>query len=233
MIIPEGIRNVTPTDKEYPARLAGIKQPPTSLWVRGSGIVPELFHLASIGSREVPPEILSHLAVFLEKVCVAYQDTAQTPLVIVSGLALGVDAQSHRVALNNVHTVGVLPTSINRMDPPANLSIAQQMLQVRQPGTAIVSEYPPIPDDQKSIRKPLVRNRITVGLSQAVLISGVSRELSGSMSAANHALHEKRPIYILEGTLSTNVRKLLMGVYKAQEVSEPQQFVDALMSLQK
>jgi predicted Rossmann fold nucleotide-binding protein DprA/Smf involved in DNA uptake len=70
----------------------------------------ELLHLASIGSRVVSLEALTALSSFLEKVCIAYSDASQSSLVIVSGLAKGIDRISHEVGLANAHTVGVLPS---------------------------------------------------------------------------------------------------------------------------
>lgn len=231
MISREEIRAVSLQDAEYPRLLKTIQKPPEPLWVRGPGIDNDLFHLASIGSRFVDQETIKTLTAFLEKVCLTYSDVAQTPLVIVSGLAYGIDAASHEMGLMHAHTVGVLPTAINRMDPPKNLYLAQQILDERQPGSAIVSEYAPVQDDQRSPRNPLARNRITLGMSKALLVSGVSDEVSGSMATVNRARDEKRPIYFLAGTVSERIKTLLLGIYKAHEVQNPEQFVEQLVSL--
>lgn len=226
----EEIRAVLPTHTEYPKLLKTIQSPPPKLWVRGAGIDNSLLHLASVGSRKVSSETLAQLSTFLEQVCRVYADVSQTSLVIVSGLALGVDRVSHEVGLANAHTVGVLPTAINRMDPPQNLYLAQEMLQERQRGTAIVSEHAPVLDGYKSPRTPLARNRITVGMSAALLVSGVSREVSGSMKTVVRAQDEKRPIYFLSGTVTPNIKRLLLGVYNAKEVDNAERFVELLVT---
>lgn len=229
MSFREEIRPIVRSNPEYPKLLKKIKSPPKTLWVRGAGINNDLFHLASIGSRVVEAEALNTLTTFLENVCIAYSDAAQASLVIVSGLAKGVDRVSHEVGLANANTVGVLPTAINRMDPPDNLDIAQAMLLEHQRGTAIVSEYAPVLDGYRSPRNPLARNRITVGMSSAILVSGVSREASGSMKAVMHAHQEHRPIYFLSGTVSQSVKSLLVGVYGAKEVKDAESFVESLI----
>lgn len=226
-------QQIFPHDSEYPADLKTIKEPPKSLWIRGAGMSTDLFHLASIGPREkVEAETLQKITAFVEGVCIAYRDTAQLPLVITSGLALGVDAASHRAGLSEGHTVAVLPSPINRMYPPENIELARKMLEVRQPGTAIVSEYAPLPDGINQPKQPLARNRITVGMSQALLVSGLWKEYGGgSLATANHALKEKRPVFFIEGTVTANVRRLLLGVYKAEEVSDPRALAEKLITL--
>lgn len=231
MPVPEGIRRITQQAAEYPTLLKNTRRAPQALWVRGAGVNNDLFHLASIGSRVVEEEALAELAKFLGRVCRVYGDVAQSPLVIVSGLALGVDTQSHKTALESTHTVGVLPTPINRMSPYQSISIAQEMLAQRERGTAIISEYGPVEPDQSYNKYPKERNRIISGMSRALLVSGVSRENSGSINTVNHAYSEARPIFFLANTVTANIQRLLTLVYRAKEVSDPQQFVDTLLEL--
>lgn len=231
MPVPEGIRRITQQAAEYPTLLKNTRRAPQALWVRGAGVNNDLFHLASIGSRVVEAEALAELAKFLGHVCRVYRDVAQSPLVIVSGLALGVDTQSHKTALESTHTVGVLPTPINRMSPYQSITIAQEMLTQKERGTAIISEYGPVEPDQSYNKYPKERNRIISGMSRALLVSGVSRENSGSINTVNHAYSEARSIFFLANTVTANIQRLLTLVYRAKEVSDPQQFVDTLLEL--
>jgi len=59
----------------------------------------------------------------------------------------------------------------------------------------------------------------------------VSRENSGSINTVNHAYSEARPIFFLANTVTANIQRLLTLVYRAKEVSDPQQFVDTLLEL--
>lgn len=215
---------------EYPPRLRQIQHPPTALWRRGAGLRPDLVHLASVGSREADQQVLNRLTKFLEVVCQSYADQTQLALVIVSGLAVGVDAVSHQVGLTHGHTVGVLPTAINRMSPKENLNLAEQLLLQRQRGSAIISEYGPVVHGQPSPFEPLARNRITVGISQAVLVAGLASERSGTMSTVNRARREQRPIYFLTGTVTAKIREVLLGPsYQAMELQQPMELVESLV----
>ncbi len=230
-------RQVAITDqRNYPTRLAAISDPPAEIWLRGPGVNDQFLHLASIGSREVNPEQLKQLADFLTQLFQAYYDLAQVPLVIVSGLAKGVDGQSHQSAIDaSWPTVGVLPTPIDRMYPPENLHLALAMILSQQPGNAVISLSGPVGNTNTPYDKnPLGRNRVTAGLSDAVLASGVNRIRSGTIHTIGRARAEHRPIFFLAGTVSLTVKNALLGpTYQATEVDDPHKFAEMLMKIKK
>jgi DNA processing protein len=150
----------------YPERLREIYDPPPVLWV--SGDVSQLSRpsIAVVGTRH-PTPYGSGIAEMLSR------DLAARRLLIVSGMARGIDSCAHRGALAaRMPTVAVWGTGIDVVYPKENKKLAEEILAT---GGAIVSEVPmgTFPAPQNFPR----RNRILSGLSVAVLVVEASREL--------------------------------------------------------
>jgi DNA processing protein len=136
-------------------------------------------------------------------------------VVIVSGLALGIDAIAHRAALGaGGTTLAVLGNGLSKIYPATNTALGERILSS---GGAIISEYaddiPPYPANF------LARNRIVSGLSDAVLVVEAN-ERSGTLSTAAHALGQGRLVFAVPGNitspLSAGCNKLLkQGAYPA------------------
>lgn len=171
-------------DTERPAKLSEIPQPPERLWISGSMPPAGTKLLAVVGSRaltrygqEACEKLISGLAGY--------------PISIVSGLALGGDTCAHRAALRaGLHTVAIPGSGLDEefLYPRANLGLAKEILAA---GGALVSEHEP----QYTARAydfPS-RNRIVVGMSDAVLIIEAG-ENSGTLITARLASEYNREL---------------------------------------
>jgi DNA processing protein len=178
----------------FPALLAAIHDPPAQLYLRGSG----------------DPGLLQDPAVAVvgARACSAYgrsvtrslaRDLAAAGLVVVSGMARGVDGEAHRGALEaGGRTVAVLGCGIDRDYPAAHAELARR---IREHGL-VVSEYEtgvePAP-----WRFP-ARNRIIAGLCQATVVVE-ARERSGALITADFALEEGRDVLAVPGEITSGL----------------------------
>ncbi len=183
----QGAVYLTPEDKGYPGRLLEIYDPPAILWVRGE---PELLGrvgVAVVGTRQPTPygagmaEILS-------------RDLARRGMVILSGMARGVDTYAHKGALDaGGATIAVWGTGIDVIYPKENKKLAEQIVAQ---GGAIVSEFPlgtfPAPQNFP------IRNRTLSGMSVGVLVVE-GGEYSGTRITARCALEQGRDVYAVPG----------------------------------
>lgn len=119
---------------------------------------------------------------------------AQAGVVVVSGLALGIDASAHRGALDaKGKTIAVLGSAIDRFEPRTNEQLAKKIITC---GGLILSEYP-----KGSATYPtnfVLRNRIIAGLTQATVVIE-AQEKSGALITANLAAEYNRLVYALPG----------------------------------
>jgi len=175
-------------DQRYPSLLAAIPDPPVVLWVRGRVGCLGRASVAIVGSRVATPyglEMAQRLAM----------DTSTHGLVVVSGLARGVDSAAHRGALAGAGaTVAVLGSGIDVIYPPEHRRLADEIVQ----RGAIVSEFPP-GTPPLAYHFPL-RNRIISGLSLAVIVVEAA-ERSGSLITAECALEQGREVMAVPGSV--------------------------------
>jgi DNA processing protein len=180
------------SDVLFPPRLKAIFDPPPSLYLRGSG-EPELLArraVGVVGARSCSP-YGAQVARMLGR------ELAAAGLVVVSGLARGIDGEAHRGALESGGpTVGVLGCGIDRDYPAANAALSRRM----EDGGLVVSEYEagvePAP-----WRFP-ARNRIIAGLCEAVVVVE-ARERSGALITADFALEEGREVFAVPGEITS------------------------------
>ncbi len=148
-------------DKEYPAQLREIPTPPSTIWTRGSWPLPQTKLLAVVGSRA--------LTDYGRSACESLiAGLAGYPISIVSGLALGTDACAHQAALKaGLHTIAVPGSGLHEsvIYPRSNAKLAQEILNA---GGLLLSEHSDM--YRAAARDFPSRNRIMVGLSQAVLV---------------------------------------------------------------
>jgi DNA processing protein len=186
-----GIAVVTWGDPVYPAALSVIVDPPPVLWVRGNVATLSAPAVAIVGSRAGSPYSLT---VAERLAC----DLAARGIVVVSGLARGVDSAAHRGALSAPGaTLAVLGSGTDVVYPAEHRSLADD---IRASGGAIVSELAPGTPPQRQFF-PL-RNRIISGLSRAVLIVEAG-EKSGSLITARCALDQGREVLAVPGNVLT------------------------------
>jgi DNA processing protein len=183
----DGIKIVTWEDSSiYPTNLLHCDDAPPVLFFRGTVQASENRTIAIIGTREPTKQsaALAHLMSY---------ELANRGWTIISGLALGIDAAAHNGALDaKGRTIAVLGSGIQRIYPPIHTSLAAQISS----SGAVISELHP--DEQVSPQTLIARNRITSGLSRAVIVVQ-SGEDSGSMSTARRAQQQGRGVFAVLG----------------------------------
>jgi DNA processing protein len=183
-----GIQSVAWSDADYPPMLAAIPDPPSVLWLSGRRDALDLPAVAIVGSRAGSPYALAvaeHLAA----------DLASRGIVVVSGLARGVDSAAHRGALSaRGSTVGVLGSGVDIVYPSEHRALAREMTA----NGAVVSELVPGTPPQPHFF-PL-RNRIISGLARAVVVIEAG-EKSGSLITARAALEQGRDVLAVPGNV--------------------------------
>jgi len=178
-------------DDRYPSLLREIFDPPAVLFVRGELSFNEKTHLAVVGSRKA-----THYGTRVVKELV--QPLAQAGFVIVSGLAIGIDACAHAAALESGGTtVAVLGAGVddNNIYPSQNRSLASHIMAG---GGAVISEFP-IGTHVLKQNFPF-RNRIIAGMSHATLVVEAA-EKSGSLITARSALESNREVFAVPGSI--------------------------------
>jgi DNA processing protein len=176
---------------EYPERLKEIYDPPPVLWVHGEASLLSRPSIAVVGTRH-PTPYGSGVAKMLAR------DLAVRRLLIVSGMARGIDSCAHRGALAaRMPTVAVWGTGIDVVYPKENKKLAEEILAT---GGAIVSEMPmgTFPAPQNFPR----RNRILSGLSIAVLVVEAG-ENSGTRVTARCAAEQNRDLFAVPGNVTS------------------------------
>ena len=179
-------------DPAYPAFLAAIHDPPPALWLRGSA----------------EPELLSRPAVAIvgARACSSYgravarslgRDIAAAGVVVISGMARGIDGEAHRGVLDvGGITVAVLGCGIDRNYPAAHAELASRIAETG----LIVSEYEP-GVEPAPWRFP-ARNRIISGLARAVVVVE-ARERSGALITVDFALEQGREVLAVPGEITS------------------------------
>ena len=184
----EGQHIVTLADQAYPQSLLEIPDPPTLLYVRGRLESLNRPALSIVGSRTPTPQGVQNAERFASAL-------AEAGLVVVSGLALGIDAAAHRGALAaNGNTIAFIGTGIDRIYPARNRELAHE---IGERGT-IVSEFP--------IGTPVIaanfprRNRLISGIARGVLVVEAAVE-SGSLITARLACEQGRDVFAIPGSI--------------------------------
>lgn len=185
-----GARILSLNDREYPQRLKEIYDPPIVLFVRGNVEVLSQSGIAVVGTRH-PTPYGTGMAERLSS------DLATHGLVIISGMARGVDSAAHRGTLAvKGKTVAVFGTGIDVMYPKENTRLAEQILAM---GGALISEFP-----MGTFAAPQnfpIRNRIISGMSAGVLVIEAA-EYSGTRITARCALEQNRDVYAVPGNVT-------------------------------
>jgi DNA processing protein len=181
---------LTPEDEAYPERLREIYDPPAVLWIRGDVKLLSRPGIAVVGTRQ-PSPYGAGMAELLSR------DLANRKLVILSGMARGVDTAAHKGAIEaGGKTVAVWGTGIDVIYPKENKKLAEQIVAT---GGTIVSEYPlgtfPAPQNFP------IRNRILSGMSIGVLVIEAA-EYSGTRITARCAMEQNRDVYAVPGNVT-------------------------------
>jgi len=177
-------------DPSYPPRLKEIYDPSLILYVRGNAEILSKPGIAMVGTRH-PTPYGSGMAERLG--C----DLATQGLVIISGMARGVDTASHRGAISaKGKTIAVFGTGVDVVYPKENSRLAEQILAL---GGALISEFP-----LGTFAAPQnfpIRNRIISGMSLGVLVIEAA-EYSGTRITARCALEQNRDVFAVPGNVT-------------------------------
>ncbi len=182
----------TPADKEYPRLLLEIPSPPPILYYRGEVELQENQaqkpSVGIVGTRK-PSEYGIRWTRLISTAL------AKNGFTVVSGLAEGIDTESHVAALQaGGRTIAVLGTGVDVVYPAKNRDLYKQILNQG----LVLSEYPAkTPPDRKHFPR---RNRIIAGLSRAILVMEAPMK-SGALITANYANEFGRDVYVLPGRI--------------------------------
>lgn len=191
-MIRDGVWLLGMNDNGYPSLLKEIPNPPAVLYGRGTlAPLATLLAIGVVGTRKPTQyglEATAHLV----------SDLARNKIVIVSGLATGIDTRAHETALESTTpTIGALGSGLDyaSLFPQENVGLARRIVDS---GGAIISEY--------ALGTPALkehfpqRNRIIAGLSRGVLIVE-AKERSGALITARFALEQNREVFALPGSI--------------------------------
>ncbi len=188
------IIKLTLSDKLYPDKLKQLSSPPKSLTVAGSEELKNILSkpiLGVVGSRKATPYGKSITENFVSS-------AASKNIVIVSGLALGIDSISHKAALDRQgQTIAVLPGGIKQIYPATHRPLAKR---IADQNGLLLTEYE---DDFQPRKESFIqRNRIIAALCDALLITEAA-EKSGSLHTANFALELGKPVLAVPGNINS------------------------------
>ena len=183
-------RLVTWDEPVYPQLLREIYDPPPLLYVKGNAELLNRHAISIVGTRRPTPygnQMAERLA----------RDLADRGLVIVSGLARGIDAAAHKGALSSVPgtTIGILGCGVDVIYPKENRKI---FAEIEQRG-AIISEFPmgafPAPQNFP------IRNRLIAGMARGVVVVE-GAQYSGSLITARLAMESSREVFAVPGNVT-------------------------------
>ena len=211
--------------ERYPESLKNIAQPPLALFYEGNIDFLEYPSIAMVGARLATPYASQVLYQLIPKLVLE-------KLVIVSGLAKGVDRLSHELAiLAGGKTIGAIGCGLDRCYPKEVSDLFQEMKQKQ----LVLSEYP-LGTPIKKHHFPM-RNRIIAGLTQGTCVIE-AKERSGSLITAQLALDNGKEVFAIPGEIlsgqSSGCHRLIQDgakcVYRMEDILEelPQYRLDFL-----
>ncbi|MBR4342051.1 MAG: DNA-processing protein DprA [Lachnospiraceae bacterium] len=213
-----GISFVTTEDKDFPDRLRQIPDSPAFLFYKGK--LPEETSpaVAIIGSRKC--------SFYGREMCIRFsRRLSEVGIIIVSGMAAGVDGFAHRGALDTGgRSVAVLGCGVDICYPSTNKDIYDKL---GSNGSSIISEYypqdPPLPYNFPQ------RNRIISGLSDLLLVIEAGRK-SGTFITVDHALEQGKEIFAIPGRVGDSVSDGCNSLIKngAHLATEPEDLINEL-----
>lgn len=205
----QGIGVLTILDDDYPQQLKQIDDSPPLLYFKGEFPIQSIQSVAVVGTHNATAEGIE-TAVQIGK------ELAQRGVVVVSGLAKGIDAAAHLGAINREgKTYAVLGSGLNKIYPSDNVTLAKEISQ----NGALITEYNL--DVPVKVGQLMARNRIVVGLSQAVIVVEMDEKSVGTMDAADLASKQGKPLFVMRKEESQKVEELIdKGAVSLQEVED-------------
>lgn len=185
------INRATPAKHNYLQLLANIPASPKQIFIMGKLPSQRVPSVAIVGTRKPSSygkEVTQQLS----------YDLAKKGIVIISGLALGVDGIAHRAAIEaGGATIAVLANGLPQIYPATHKDLADQIIQS---GGAILSEHEP--ETAARSYQFLQRNRIVSGLSDAIIITEAAAR-SGTLNTAMHALEQGKEVFVVPGNITS------------------------------
>lgn len=208
-----------PSEK-FPRRLQEITDPPRKLYLQGTLPPEEHKWLAVVGSRKYS----NYGKEAVETLIAGLQGY---PIVIVSGLALGIDALAHKAALHaKLRCVAVPGSGLDRtvLYPSTNRNLAEEILKA---GGALLSEFEP--NFQATAWSFPQRNRIIAGLSDAVLVVEAEQK-SGALITSKLATEYNRDVLTIPGSIfsSSSAGPHMLIKLGATPITSPADLLEAL-----
>ncbi len=193
LITKENIDCLDIFDQDYPSLLKEIENPPIVLYLKGDRKVLGKFLFAIVGSRKPTSYGISIAGDFSDKL-------SKKGIVIVSGLARGIDTIAHQEAIKTGGTIAVLGSGLLNIYPRENKNLACEIAS----SGAVVSEYPLLtsPSRENFPR----RNRIVSGMSKGVLVVEATSR-SGALITAHSACEQNREVFAIPGSINSPLSK--------------------------
>jgi DNA processing protein len=185
-----GIEIIDFWDEKYPENLKRIYDPPAFLFVKGTLVKQDKYAISIVGTR-LPS---SYGKVVAEKIA---KELAQKGLVIVSGLARGIDTISHWAAVQSGgRTIAVMGSGLDHIYPGENKKLAEKIIEQG----ALISEFP-MGTKPDAVNFPR-RNRIISGMALGTIVVEAGLK-SGALLTANYALEQNREIFAVPGNINS------------------------------
>ncbi len=204
--IPEGAAVVAFSEPGYPERLKNIADPPPYLYLKGKCDIFERPALAIVGSRRPTDyglRMTSRLA----------GELAAAGVLIVSGLAYGIDGAAHQAALEaGGITAAVFGCGLDYIYPPGHRTLASRIMETG----CLISEFPKGTRPER-FNFP-VRNRVVAGLSDGVLVIEAGQK-SGALVTASIALDQGRDVMAIPGSIDSELSLGPNGLIKQGAVA--------------
>lgn len=185
------INEFSPQDEIFTQIITSLVDSPERLYYKGTLPTTRRPTVAIVGTRKPTAygkEVTHRLA----------YDLAKKGVVIVSGMALGVDGLAHRAALEaGGTTIAILGNGLNEFYPSSHRQLGEDIIKS---GGAIISEYEP--DTPAYPANFLQRNRLVSGLSDAIIITEAAAR-SGTLNTAGHALEQGKDIFVVPGNITS------------------------------
>lgn len=187
------IEEIYLSNEKYPKRLKEIYNPPQKIYALGNIEILNNIGIAIVGARKAT-EYGKKVALKLS------ENLSKRKIVIISGLAKGIDSYAHIGTLNvqNGKTIAVLGSGIKEIYPKENIELARKIIKK---GGCIISEY--FPNEKPNKINFPERNRIISGLSKGVIVVEAT-EKSGALITADFALEQGREVFAVPGSIYSN-----------------------------
>lgn len=187
----ESISLITRADKSYPDRLKNFDELPLAIYCRGhTTLLKNPKTVGIVGTRKASQYGIAQATAISRQLSIC-------GYTVISGLAAGIDAASHKAALDaGGETIAVLGTPIDRIYPSQNEALARRILESK---SLIVSEYPPKIKTEKY--HFVFRNRMIAALSDIVVIVEAP-ERSGALATAGYAMEYGKDVYVVPADIN-------------------------------